>query len=114
MIHIRHRVTGIIICSGETVRAAVEEAAVTKLSLAYANLNGEDLGGMCLTDMDFSFASFVGANLCCTDFQRSILSGADFSQANLCEANLCWAKLFDITLTGANIRDMNLRGAVCM
>lgn len=93
MIEIKNRFTGEIICSGETLQAAVE--------FNFASLGGAYLGG----------ANLRGAYLRGAYLRDAYLEGADLRCANLAGADLRGADLRGAYLGGADLRGANMRGA---
>lgn len=78
MIEIKSRCCCEVICSGETVREAVESAARVGVSLRYANLSSVDP---------------FQVNLCGADLAYANLSGSDFGLANLRGASIMCANV---------------------
>ena len=74
---------GEVLCSGETTRAAVEEAVANRISLAEADLVGADLTGADLTGAD--------------------LTGADVRGALMQGVNLKWANIHDLRYNPGDI-----------
>ena len=99
-IEIKNRYTGDVICSGETVLAAVKS-----LEQPY-NLHGADLSDASLSGADLHRADLHRANLSGASLSGASLSGADLRGANLRDANLSGA-----SLSGADLRGASLRGA---
>ena len=123
MVEIKHRVTGAVLCTGETIRAAVE-ANLKKLrgaDLGDANLRGAHLRDADLRDAYLRGANLRGAHLRDADLRDAYLRGANLGDANLRDADLRDADLRGAhlgcadfgcaDLRGANLRDADLRGA---
>jgi hypothetical protein len=89
-VEVKNRFTGQVICTGETVAAAVVKSL--------ANLSGANLSRADLREADLSRANLSGA-----DLRVANLSGADLSGADLREANLRVADLREADLSGANL-----------
>lgn len=83
MAEVKTHCCGEVICSGNTVRAAVQGAVEAGVSLAYADLRG--------------------ANLCYISFGFNNLSYADLSGANLRYTNLD-----DADLRGTQVHDVQV------
>ena len=118
MVEIKHRVTGAVLCTGETIRAAVE-ANLKKLrdaDLGDANLRDANLGGANLRDAYLRDAYLRGVHLGCADLRDAdlgcaYLRGANLHGANLRGANLHGADLRGAYLRGADLGDVHLRDA---
>ncbi len=80
MVEIKSTCCGVVICSGETVRLAVESAVAAGVSLENADLRDADL------------------------------EGVDLRGANLRGAYLHWANLINANLDGTILRNATLRG----
>ncbi len=78
MVEIKHTLTGEVIISGLTARAAVLEAIETGVSLERAVLSGVDLRGIDFRGADMRYATFTGAFLRDVNFM-----GADFKGLNV-------------------------------
>jgi len=100
---VKHRYTRDVICTGDSIRAAVT-ANLSKLGGAY--LEGVDLVGACLRGADLR-----GSNLRDSNLVGSDLEGADLRYADLRCVKLGGAKLRDAKLRDANLRDADLGGS---
>ena len=67
-----------------------------------AFLEGLDLSGRILKDVDFSYANLKGAN-----FSGSILKNIDFSEADLSGANFTSSNLNSVKFDGANLSNVS-------
>jgi hypothetical protein len=101
-IEIKHRITCQVICTGQTVRAAVQANM--------NNLRGADLRGADLQDAYLQDAYLRGAYLQDADLQGADLQGADLQDAYLQGADLRGADLQGACLRGADLRGAYLRG----
>ncbi len=112
-VEIKNRFTGEVICTGETLKAAVEAnlANLRDAHLRDANLGGANLGGANLRDAYLRGANLRDANLCDANLGGAYLGGANLRDANLGGAYLGGAYLRGANLRGANLRGANLRGA---
>lgn len=93
MIEIKTKCCGEVICSGETVRAALLYARHAGISMACANLRRLNLMGLVLRGIDFREADLSQSNLkfcrlqdC--DFRGAILAGTNFSLAKVNHAKM--------------------------
>lgn len=98
MVEIKTMCCGVVICSGETARAAVESAVRDGESLAYA-----DLEGMFLSGVDIPGANLSHANLRRTQFNYANLRGANISDSGVYMAEFHDADLRDTNQTGVYI-----------
>ncbi|PZV17489.1 MAG: pentapeptide repeat-containing protein [Pseudanabaena sp.] len=80
--------------------------ALENLSEAGLCLDGIDLHGINLEDLEVPYGRLRGVNL-----ENAVLNGADFRYADLTKANLRNANLAGTNLTGANLTDADLTGA---
>jgi uncharacterized protein YjbI with pentapeptide repeats len=88
------------------------EVDLSEAVLDRANLNGADLGGVHLNGADLSGARLSGAYLNRADLSgKTNLINAILTDANLSEAKLIGATLFFADLSGANLSDADLSGA---
>jgi hypothetical protein len=78
----------------------------TKYDLRGINLDGANLVGATLNDVDFSSSTMRGVNLAATTIMGAAFVGADLEAANLAGLEMAFS-----TLAGANLRGANLRGA---
>lgn len=78
-------------------------------NFARANLDGSDMRGANLYEIDGQQASFVNANLKGANLMCSRLVGANLRGANLEGANLRGAIFKDVDFTGANCKDADFR-----
>jgi hypothetical protein len=104
-VEVKNRFTGQVICTGETVAAAVVKslANLRGADLSEANLSGADLSGANLRGADLREANLSGADLSGADLSRADLSGAYLSRADLSGADLIGADLSGANLSGAKI-----------
>lgn len=102
MIEIKHRDTGAVLATVETLVGA---------DLHRANLRGADLSEADLRRADLRRANLREANLRGADLCRANLSEADLSRANLRGANLRGADLYSANLSEANLSEAYLSGA---
>ena len=84
-----------------TLKEAVEEAIRQGISLAFADLKGDNLKGANLNGTILRGANLKGADL----------KNADLSNTNLCDADLRGADLKDADLSNASLLFADLRGA---
>jgi hypothetical protein len=105
---IKHRYTGAVLATGETVRQA---AQAHRADLSGANLSGADLRYADLSGANLSGADLRDADLSGADLRYADLSGANLSGADLRDANLKDADLKDASLSGADLRAADLRRA---
>jgi hypothetical protein len=127
-VEVKNRFTGQVICTGETVAAAVvksladlrganlrganlREANLREANLREANLSGADLSGADLRGADIYVADLSGANLREANLREANLRGADLREANLRGADLRGANLYGANLSGADLYVADLRGA---
>jgi uncharacterized protein YjbI with pentapeptide repeats len=102
----------------ETNGVPVAPSGGTPLSLlqrARLNLQGQDLSGLVLTNLDlnnfmFAFAKFKGADLSGSKFTDANLGDADFSNARLVGADLYKGTGSAINFSGADLRNATLGG----
>lgn len=73
-----------------------------------ADLNGNSLLKVNLSETDLRQSNLLGADLCEANLRATILSGADLRGANLNSANLGGADLSDADLSEANLSAANL------
>lgn len=104
MVEIKTTCCGEVICSGFSVRNAVEIAARDEVSLAFADLVCAYLSGLDLRGVDFREANLRG-----TAFKSARLEGADFRGANLGRADLRWASVQCAKFTRGSLRDSYYR-----
>ncbi|MDM8555565.1 DUF2169 domain-containing protein [Desulfococcaceae bacterium HSG7] len=78
------------------------------IDLSYQNLDGVDLSGTFLEQVNFTGASLKGANLSKAIMARAILEDADLSQANLEEANVGGVHALRTDFTDANLKSAKL------
>jgi uncharacterized protein YjbI with pentapeptide repeats len=116
--HVLHRTTKDIIHSGSgpSFRQFIEEAVISGVSFAGAQLARKDLSGISVFGSDFSGADLSGANLAnsdlsCADLTEANLTNAVLERSNLTRANLHGANLAKTKLIGANLHRANLIGA---
>jgi len=84
----------------------LEQQDLTATILSYANLRGVNLSGAELRRADLYQADLGEANL-----SGANLNGTELSDTSLQEANLCEAELSESDLSDADLRKANLRGA---
>ena len=80
-------------------------------NLSEINLEGVNLSGAYLNDIDLSYANLSGTDLCSTNLSYACLRGATLRGADLNSADLRGADLHNTNLSGANLRNANLSGA---
>ena len=78
------------------------------------NLQGAELSGANLLDVDFWCANLAGANLAGANLQDADLEGTNLRSANLTDANLTGINLADADLAGAKLTRTSTKGyTVC-
>jgi hypothetical protein len=107
-IEIKHRITDVVLWSGET--ATVRDAIVAVVK-AGADLTGAYLAGAYLADANLADADLADANLARAYLTGAYLTGADLAGAYLAGADLADADLAGADLTGAYLAGANLAGA---
>jgi hypothetical protein len=87
MVEIKNRWTNEVICTGETLLAAVE---ANLANLSGADLRGADLRGAYLSYVNLRGADLRGANLSYVNLRGAYLRGADLRGAYLRGAKIAW------------------------
>ncbi|HQN50112.1 MAG TPA: pentapeptide repeat-containing protein, partial [Phenylobacterium sp.] len=84
-----------------------------RLILRYTVLDGLDLAGRDLREVDLSACSLVGCDLRVARLDQAVLFGCDLSQADLTGATLVRADLRGTVLCGANLTGVDMTDADC-
>jgi len=84
-----------------------------RLILRYTVLDGLDLAGRDLREVDLSACSLVGCDLRVARLDQAVLFGCDLSQADLTGAALVRADLRGTVLCGANLTGVDMTDADC-
>lgn len=93
-------------------RERIIEGAKHGESFANEDLNGLDLSGIKINELNLQAAILTGVNFINTDLSGAMLAEANLSHADLSYANLRGANLKDADLTGANLTGADLTGAL--
>jgi hypothetical protein len=102
----------ILSCQQAGVRLShARNGALERLSESGLWLDGLDLSGTHLDDLQVPHARWRQVNLRNASLQRACLADADLQLCDLSDADLSQANLQHADLRGANLRGANLRGA---
>ena len=92
-------------------RESIIEGAKHGETFANEDLNGLDLSGIKINNLNLQAAILSGVNFINTDLSGAMLAEANLAHADLSYANLRGANLKDADLTGANLTGADLTGA---
>jgi hypothetical protein len=86
-------------------------ANLEQLEVPYARLRGVNFANTVLTGADLRYSDLTQANFTHADLSGANLTGANLTDADLSGANLTGANLTDADLSGANLTGANLTDA---
>ena len=92
-----------------TVKKLLSEYEAGRREFRNWDLSGCDLRGLCLRDVDLSYANLANAQLDGADLRWSKFRGTNLNNCNLANVNLRRSRLHYATLAGADLSGANLR-----